>query len=295
MSDQERCAFRYTAFLLLLVLRTLPAPAALNINTDAVQKSVVFLYSSDLTGKPDDPQKSLGTGFFVRVPLASDPKRAYVLLVTARHIVDPQWAQCNQPNPLSIYVRLNKSGKAGTPGQGTAFVPLPLVQNAQPVWKHPSDGMADAAVMVVQSPDTTLRDVDAGTIPISDIPTDDEMKAIGVGDQIVSAGLVPGLPGSNRNRPFFKFGYISSVSDEDIETRCVPTAPYNIRGWFLAANLVPGNSGSPVFFVPPGGPGIVFGSSVQRPVLLGIQSSSLITADLAIMTQSNYLYTAAHN
>ena len=285
---RESCTSRYVAFLLLMVVCAVPTPAALNINTDAVQKSVVFLYSSDLTGKPDDPQKSLGTGFFLRVPLTSDPKPGYILLVTARHIVDPQWAQCNQSNPLSIYARLTKSGKT----EGTAFVSLPLVQNAQPLWKHPSDGMADAAVLVVQSPDTTLRDVDTGTLPISDIPTDDEIKAIGVGDQIVSAGLLPGFAGSKRNRPFFKFGFISSTSDETIETRCVPTAPWNIRGWFLAANLVSGNSGSPVYFVPPGGPGIVFGSAVQRPVLLGIQSSSLVQADLAVMTQSSFLYEA---
>ena len=226
-----------------------------------------LFFSTVLSGKPDDPQKSLGTGFLLRVPLASDAKKFYILLVTARHIVDPEWAKCGTSNPQIIYARLNK---LDTTGKGITFIPLPLVQNAKPVWTHPSEGMADAAVMVVPDPDATLRGVDAGTIPISDFPTDDEMMAIGVGDQIVSAGLVPGFSGSNRNRAFFKFGYISSISDDDIETRCAPQTPYNIRGWFLAANLVSGNSGSPVFFVPPGGAGVTFGSPVRRTVLLGI-------------------------
>ena len=256
MPIQERRASRYAALPLLLAVFTARAPAALNINTEVVQSSVVFLYGPDDAGKAD-PQKEVGTGFLVRVPLTSDAKKSFILLVTARHIVDPQWAKCTEPNPSLVYARMNKSGHTtGASGQGTVFVPLLLVHGAQPLWKHPSEDMADAAVMVVQSPDTALQEADAGTIPISDFPTDDEMKGIGVGDQILSAGLVPGFSGGNRNRPFFKFGFISSTSSEDIEVRCAPaTAPYNIRGWFLAANLVPGNSGSPVFFVPPGGGG----------------------------------------
>lgn len=280
-----------SAFIILFAL-TAQAPAALNINTEAIQKSIVFLYGADNSGQAD-PQKQLGTGFMVRVPLTSDPKRYYILLATARHILDPQWARCASPNPAFIYGRFNMLSRPETPQQ-TTFIKIPLTDDAQTLWKHSSEDKADAAVVLIKSPDTALKDVEGGTIPISELPTDEETKAIGIGDQIVTAGLVPGLAGTSRNRPFFKFGFISSTSDEDIETRACPppAASYNIRGWFLAANQVPGNSGSPIFFVPPGGPGIVFGSGVRRPVLLGIQSSSLIQADLAIMTQSSHLYEA---
>jgi len=150
-------------------------------------------------------------------------------VVTARHIVDPQWAKCGIPNPQIMYVRLNKLGGA----QGITFVPLPLVQNTKSLCMHPSDEKADAAVLVVQSPDTTLQAVNAEGIPISDFPTDDEMKAIGVGDQIASAGLVPGFSGSNRNRAFFKFGYVSSISYEKIKR----AARRNLLTVFAAGSL----------------------------------------------------------
>src|ERR1041385_6378492 len=76
-----------------------------NINIEYVQKSVVFLYGPDAAGNAAMP---LGTGFIVQVPLKSNPKRADKLLVTARHIVDPQWALCPQSSPpAKIFMRVN--------------------------------------------------------------------------------------------------------------------------------------------------------------------------------------------
>lgn len=278
---------------ILLLVAACDMRAALNINTDTVQKAVVFLYGSDAAGNAD-PDKALGTGFFLRVPVTSEPTKFYILLATARHIFDPQWAHCPESNPTVLFARLNKTGyTAGSSEAGTIFVRLDILSKGQPLWHHPSDERADAAAMLIMKPDVLLKDVDGETIPLSDLPSENEVKSIGVGDQIVSAGLVPGFTGKNRNRPFFKFGYISSTSDEDVDTRCsLQGASYPIRGWFVAANLVPGNSGSPIFFVPPGGGGVSFGSPVTRAVLLGIQSSSILPADLAVMTPSNYLYEA---
>jgi hypothetical protein len=54
------------------------------------------------------------------------------------------------------------------------------------------------------------------------------------------------------------------------------------RVWFIAANLVGGNSGSPVFFYPAGG--ISFGNGVDRAILIGVQAISFEGADIAGMT-----------
>ncbi len=93
--------------------------ASININVEAVQKSVAFLYAADSHGDVDKT-KPIGTGFFVEIPLKSDPQRAYRVLVTARHMVDPTWAQCGQANPEVIYARVNK--KTYTPGSGVSGV-----------------------------------------------------------------------------------------------------------------------------------------------------------------------------
>jgi len=44
-----------------------------------------------------------------------------------------------------------------------------------------------------------------------------------------------------------------------------------VRVWYIAANLINGNSGSPIFYAPP-----FFADRVKRGVLIGLQSSSLI-------------------
>lgn len=71
------------------LLLTARVVAGININVDAVRKSVVFLYGADTNGKVDQA-RPLGTGFLVDVPLLSHPEKSYLLLVTARHIVDPE-------------------------------------------------------------------------------------------------------------------------------------------------------------------------------------------------------------
>jgi hypothetical protein len=80
---------------------SLPTSATINIDTNAVQKSVVFLYAADAQGNVDRNKPS-GTGFLVSVPLKSDHTRSYVVLVTARHMVDPSWAKCPASNPTVI-------------------------------------------------------------------------------------------------------------------------------------------------------------------------------------------------
>ena len=212
------------------------------------------------------------------------------MLVTARHMVDPTWAQCGQanPNPNVIFARLNR--KAYTPGSGASgvdFVRVDLIEQGKSTWRHHSDEHVDAAVIPFKA---NYESLDAAAISVGLFPTEQETASEGIGDPVMSAGLLPfkELTGLSRNYPIFKFGQISSIPSEEIETRCAPNLPaFSVKVWLIAANLVPGNSGSPIFYVPPGGNGISFGG---RPMLLGVQSISFLGADVAGMTPIKYVY-----
>ncbi len=85
--------------------------------------------------------REVGTGFLVAIPLTSDPSKAYFLLATARHIVDPQWACAGVTNPTLLYARLNK--KTYDPQRdesGIDFVKVTLVNNGSPTWRTERKG-----------------------------------------------------------------------------------------------------------------------------------------------------------
>jgi hypothetical protein len=263
-----------------------PLDASININVDAVQKSVVYLYAADASGVVDKT-RPLGTAFLVGIPLKSDPTRGYTVLVTARHMLDPVWAKCGGDNPNVIYARMNKkSDKSDLSGSGVEFIPIQLINDGKPTWVHHTDDEVDAAVVPF-----TVNDqlVDAVSIPIELFPTDPELARQSIGDPVMSAGLLPGLPGNARNYPIFKFGQISNIPSEGVATSCGPQHPsFLVKVWLIAANLVPGNSGSPIFHVPLGGSGVIIGGT--RPMLLGVQSMSFTGADVAGMTPIKFVY-----
>jgi hypothetical protein len=273
-------------FYCLLFFTSFELNASININVDAVQKSVVFLYAARATGDVD-ASKPIGTGFWVQVPLKSNPKRAYQFLVTARHMVDPAWAKCEQPNPSVMYARVNKKNyNPEAKDTGVEFVRLNLIDKSKSLWDHAADDHIDAAVLPIT---IDISPFDVESIPISLFPTPQELASQSIGDPIMSAGLMPGLTGTKRNLPIFKFGQISNIPQEDTETACSSTRPpFLVKVWLIAANLVPGNSGSPMFHVPLGGSGVSFGGT--RPMLLGIQSISFLGADVAGMTPIGFVY-----
>ena len=63
---------------------------AFNINFDAVRQSVVFLYFKNPAGELQEA----GTGFLLGIAKKSDPQMIYEFLVTARHIANPKWSDC---------------------------------------------------------------------------------------------------------------------------------------------------------------------------------------------------------
>lgn len=281
-------SIRLFIFLLVVefVLAHSPLQASININVDAVQKSVVFLYAADTSGAVDKT-KPIGTGFLLGIPLKSDPTRGYTVLATARHMLDPVWAKCGGMNPSVIYARVNKKPSGSDlSGAGVEFVAIQLTKDGKPTWNHHTDDEVDAAVVPFA---VNNEIVDVISIPVELFPTDAELTRQSIGDPVMSAGLLPGLPGNARNYPIFKFGQISNIPSESIATSCGPQRPsFLVKVWLIAANLVPGNSGSPIFHVPLGGSGVVIGGT--RPMLLGLQSMSFMGADIAGMTPIKYVY-----
>ena len=134
-----------------------------------------------------------------------------------------------------------------------------------------------------------IRSVNFRALPAWRLPTDEELSKISIGDDIVSAGMLLELRNTQKNYPVFKFGKISNILKEDIQTGCGgPQFP--VRAWLIAANLVPGNSGSPIFYYPPFGEnGDISSPGLQRMVLIGVQSSSALPSDVAFMTQAQIL------
>ncbi len=260
------------------------AQSLIPINTQAVRRAVVFLYGADSAGKPD-VSKELATGFLVQIPFNGDAAQSYFILVTARHVVDPVWACAATQNPTVLYARVNHKVSTKPQSSQVDFIKLSLVENNRQSWaKHVSDAV-DAAVLPIDAAAFFANDV--VPIRVADFGTPEEIKSVGIGDDIVSAGLVPGLSGKKKNNPFFKFGRISNIPDEDGLLPCGTTGKPGIY-WYIAATLIGGNSGSPIFLLPPGNAIMSFGNT--RPFLLGLQSMSIVAGEIAGMVPVQYIF-----
>ena len=268
-----------------------PLKASITLDTNKVQKIVVFIFAAKSGGDVDD-RRPLGTGFLVAAHVKGDATKSGLFLVTARHIVDPNWMFCSNSQPEFVYVRLNK--KKYDPSRdntGVAYLPVTLIEKGQKKYFVSDDEEVDAAVIDFGWSNHSQDDYDFLPMDLSTFANPDEIKILGIGDNVASAGLIPDKSGEKRNYPFFKFGNISSIPGEAVWVSCEKNMPplRLERVWFIAANLVGGNSGSPVFFYPPGagGTGVSFGSgglNVDRAALIGVQSLSFEGADIAGMT-----------
>jgi hypothetical protein len=270
-----------TTVCFIVFISSCAAQSAFNINLDAIRQSVVVLHIVDSNGT----LKEAGTGFLIVVPTKSDPNQGYELLVTARHIVDPLWAGCPATTDSLVALFNKKDFDPNRDSKGTVEVPLSRE------WMYPSDDSADVAVTILNGQFMSTLKLENQPLAVSDLPSIEEAKRVNTGAQIVSAGLLLGASGTQRNYPIFKFGYVSSVPDEKVSVACCPgCAAHFEKEWMIAASLVPGNSGSPIFFVPAGFPGISLGG--QRAFLLGVQSTSFVGFDVAGMTPVQFLWDA---
>lgn len=287
MSSEDVMKKRAVALVALIAL-AVPVHAATNLDTRAVSRSIVFIYAARPDNKVDKTHP-MGTGFLVFVPIQGSTDRGYVLLVTARHIFNPVWSLCSAANPRLVFARVNTTHYDPQKNtEGVAYLPINLVDDrGQPQYIASSDNQVDAVVIPFYAKVYAQAAYDYAPIGLASFGTEDEIRKLTTGDFVASAGLLPGYSGEKRNYPFFKFGHVSSIPSEPVPTSCGADSPlYYEKAWLIGANLVGGNSGSPIFYVPFGPSGAVFGgpNSVMRPILIGVQSSSIVAADVAIMT-----------
>jgi hypothetical protein len=210
--------------------------SSMPFNVGIVKKSVVFLYYLR------EEEFEVGTGFLVEIPSKVNPERSFVVIATARHIVDPQWAGCSWSNPHEVYARVNaKNYTVGQKGEGVDELTLDLVNAGKDVWfSHPNDRVDVAVIPVSTTHVEQLLQNDVHFIPVADFATKAETEnyKVGIGDQIVTAGLVPALLDAQRNYPAFEFGRISNIPEEPINMKCTQEDKPLLRNvWLLAGNF----------------------------------------------------------
>ena len=259
--------------------------SSMPFNVGTVLKSVVFLYY------PTDTGIEVGTGFLVELPSKVTGGEAAVVIVTARHIVDPKWAGCKIGDPTVIHARVNsKNFVLGKTSEDDAVdvVDLTLGPATDRHWfAHPNERVDVAVIPVSREHVAQFQRNDVRFVPVSDFATaaETEHYKVGIGDQIVTAGLVPALLSTIRNYPAFKFARISNIPDEPIPMSCTKgDKPLPRDVWLLAGNFVGGNSGSPVYLLPP------TPSAEHRVMLIGVIAGSIPDVDLGQMVPSEFVF-----
>lgn len=288
---------RLTLFIVLFVLSsTLFGQIA--IEPELVKKMVVFIYPAYADGKADK-HHPLGTGFLIfahtkGASLTKNPDGSInglgtLFLLTARHVIDPNWANCPSANPSRIYIRVNlKNYDSNKDATGVDYLPVDLIDDkgAKNYLVRDDDATVDGAVVSLGIPSLQNK-YDVLPMDIDFFGTSDEIGLLREGDEVFSAGLIPDRSGENRNYPFFKFGNISNILHEETSWSPCAEEPGRRRPelmlekvWFIAINLIGGNSGSPVFFNP--SPLCQIGGifhcerNLNRLFITGIQSSSFL-------------------
>ena len=261
---------------------TASAQSLIPLNTGAIKKSVVSIYSGD--GNQDPAARELGTGFLVSIPSKKDPTTGYYGLVTSRHMVDPVWGCLATQNPAAMYIRVNrKTYDAAKDATGVNFHQVLLTEKGQIQYlKHSSD-LVDAVIIPIDF--LEIKNDDVTAVALADFGTDNELKRVEIGDEIISAGLVSGNSAKKRNYPFFKFGRVSNVPNEVGVAPCGPNKTNPMNYWYINASFIPNNSGSPIFRLPRG-------SAVgvgNRAFLVGLQSL-MIDGDIAGMTPASFIF-----
>jgi hypothetical protein len=191
-----------------------------------------------------------------------------------------------------VYVRVNKANyNPNSDKTGVAYLPIHLIENGKKKYLiRDDDDEVDAAVVPFDAKSYPQEKYDYMPLILSVFASTDEMKNLEIGDTVVSAGLIPQKTGENRNYPFFKFGNVSSIPEEPTWASCDGKPALRLeRVWFIESNLVGGNSGSPIFFIPTStgrrnGGTFVSGEDARRGSIIGIQSLSFEGADIAGMT-----------
>ncbi len=272
----------------LLLCASAFAHATTSLDASFIAKTTVFFFGADPSGNVEK-SRLIATGFLVTVPNRQG-QDTYYYLVTARHVVDPEWAGCRTHNPSRLFLRVNNmhfdSHQSET---GVSYLPVDLLRHGQRTWTKSEDDTVDVAVL--GAPRELLSgQYDVRFLRVRNFGKPEEIDKLGVSSQTASAGLVPGVQGKRRNNPVFHFGKVASIPDEEGIFQCVTGSPIkHLKIWWLATTLVPGTGGSPIFFDPLFPPNGDISSGEPRGMLIGLQSLSVPGADLSGMTPSRLI------
>jgi len=172
----------------------------------AIKQVVGFVFVPGKDGKlvPN------GTAFFVGVsqPMAQAPKRAFVHLVTAKHVLqnkDQSWFP-------KVFLRLNTKFGASD------YIEIPIILSGEKrtVYLHENDSAVDIAVIPLL-PDE--KRFEFKFLPDEMITTEKAFRELRIaeGSEIFFTGLFTPYIGTLSNYPVVRFGRVSLLTDEKIK------------------------------------------------------------------------------
>ncbi|WP_263375666.1 serine protease [Granulicella aggregans] len=225
-----------------------------------ISESVLFLYAS--APVPGETAQRIGTGFILKLPQESTGNARF--LVTARHVVDPEWARCGRPNPQSITVRLTR--RAG----GISYRTLLLERDQVRQFLTSPDPATDLALIPLSHKEVAdLDDFKLADTAIDTLPTESELSTLHEAQEIATVGVAPPEFFRLMDFPISESGMITSLDEgAHVPVRCALESPAkSIRIWLINANVEGGLSGAPVYAAFARGP-----HHVSTPLLVGIQA-----------------------
>jgi hypothetical protein len=166
-----------------------------------------------------------GTGFFVYVRSEIEPGTFYGYFVTAKHNV------VNAQKYGDLYIRLNK--RSG----GVEHIKIATE------WVYPKDPSVDLAILPWSPPHDVIE---MKYVPDTMIASDETLQqhSVGIGDDIIIAGLFTRRYGQQQNIPIVRFGNIAAMPGEPLPDS---KTGLSYHGYLIEARSIGGLSGSPVF------------------------------------------------
>jgi len=190
-----------------------------------------------------------GTAFFVSTPSETRPDAAYVYLVTARHNIE------KSKQHGALYLRVN------TKNQKAEFLQI------EDKWLYPDNAAVDIAILAIAALPDRFQYRYLGSEMFA---TDEVLKGhnIGIGDDLLIAGLFTQRHGTQRNLPIVRTGIIAATPDEPLQDK---DSGLDYDAYLAEVRSIGGLSGSPVFvFLEPGRVHSRTISNFRKSYLLGV-------------------------
>lgn len=217
-----------------------------------LRSAVVFLGQRDAT-----EIRVGGTGFFVSVPYVTSPEHRFVYLVTARHVVDGRTGLVARINrPAGMTITTDERDQVDLTKAGTFNLDLPDGDDER--WlTHPNPNPGEdyvdiAAVRVHDLAAMVAHRAGYGWVATSmffpeSLLGDEPDSGVGIGDEVVTVGLLSVHYGQEKNEPVVRMGNLAMVPDEPVLVKYKNGPNRRMRLYLTELRSISGLSGSPVF------------------------------------------------